>query len=85
MDGKKCHMNVIVKVILAIYNFFVGDIVILIGVTATMLILALINTVDGLEPLRNGMGAILIVGVLATLVLSEARGIALVERSASIR
>jgi hypothetical protein len=78
-------MNVIVKVILAIYNFFVGDIVILIGVTATLLILALINKLDGLEPLRDGMGAILIVGVLATLVLSEARGIALRERSASIR
>jgi hypothetical protein len=78
-------MNIIVTVILTIYNFFVGDIVILIGVTATMLILALINKVDGLEPLRDGMGTILIVGVLATLVLSEARGIATSERSASIR
>jgi len=78
-------MNIIMKVTLAIYNFFVGDIVILIGVTATMLILALINKVDGLEPLRDRMGAILIVGVLATLVLSEARGIATSERSASIR
>ena len=29
-------MNIILKIILAVYNFFVGDLVILIGVTLTM-------------------------------------------------
>ncbi len=45
-------MNVILKVILAVYNFFVGDLVILIGVVLTMVILALINFVGALAPLR---------------------------------
>jgi len=61
-------MNVILKVILAVYNFFVGDLVILIGTLLTMVILALINSVGALAPLRGGLGLILIVGVLATLV-----------------
>jgi hypothetical protein len=66
-------MNVILKVILAVYNFFVGDLVILIGVTLTMVILALINSVGALAPLRGGSGLILIVGVLATLVATLGR------------
>jgi len=49
-------MNVILKVILAVYNFFVGDLVILIGVVLTMVILALINFVGALAPLRGGSG-----------------------------
>jgi hypothetical protein len=66
-------MNVILKVILAVYNFFVGDLVILIGVTLTMVILALIHSVSALALLRGGLGAILIVGVLATLVAALGR------------
>ena len=66
-------MNVILKIILAVYNFFVGDLVILIGVTLTMVILALINSVGALAPLRGGSGLILIVGVLATLVATLGR------------
>ena len=66
-------MNVILKIILAVYNFFVGDLVILIGVTLTMIILALIHTVGALALLRGGLGAILIVGVLATLVATLGR------------
>ena len=66
-------MNIILKVILAVYNFFVGDLVILIGVTLTMVILALINSVGALAPLRGGSGLILIVGVLATLVATLGR------------
>ena len=60
-------MNIILKVILAVYNFFVGDLVILLGVTLTMAILALIHFLGPLAPLRGGSGAILIVGVVATL------------------
>ena len=66
-------MNIILKIILAVYNFFVGDLVILIGVTLTMVILALIHSVGALAPLREGSGLILIVGVLATLVATLGR------------
>jgi len=66
-------MNVILKVILAVYQFFVGDLVILIGITLTMVILALIHFEDPLAPLRGGSGLILIVGVLATLVATLGR------------
>jgi hypothetical protein len=66
-------MNVILKVILAVYNFFVGDLVILIGITLTMVILALIHSVGALAPLQGGLGLILIVGVLATLVATLGR------------
>ena len=66
-------MNVILKVILAVYKFFVGDLVILIGVTLTMVILALINSVGALAPLRGGLGTIMIVGVLATLLATLGR------------
>ena len=66
-------MNIILKIILAVYNFFVGDLVILIGVTLTMVILALINSVGALAPLRGGSGTILIVGVLAALVATLGR------------
>ena len=66
-------MNVILKIILAVYNFFVGDLVILIGVTLTMVILALINSVGALALLRGGLGTIMIVGVLATLLATLGR------------
>src|SRR5713101_7091224 len=69
-------MNAILKVILAVYNFFVGDLVILIGITLTMGILALIHFVDVLAPLRGASGIILIVGVLATLVATLGREVA---------
>ncbi len=55
------------KVIKAIYNFIVGDMIILIGIIITALILALINAVNALAPLRAISGAILIVAVLAVL------------------
>ncbi len=66
-------MNVILKIILAVYKFFVGDLVILLGITLTMVILALIHFVGALAPLRGGSGLILIVGVLATLVATLGR------------
>lgn len=66
-------MNAILRVILEVYNFFVGDLVILIGVTITMVVLALIHTVDALSPIRAGSGIILVVGVLATLLTTLAR------------
>ena len=61
------------KVINAIYNFIVGDMVILVGVALTVLVLALINGVAALAPLRGLTGLILVVGVLASLVTTLSR------------
>ena len=65
------------KVIKAIYNFLVGDMIILVGVIITLLVLALINVVSALAPLRVASGTILVVAVLGVLVATlsrEARG-----------
>jgi hypothetical protein len=66
-------MNIVLKVILAVYNFFVGDLLILLGVTLLMVVLALIHFLDALAALRGASGIILIVGVLATLVATLGR------------
>ena len=66
-------LRAIWRAILAVYNFFVGDLVILIGVSLTMVVLALINFLDGLASLRGASGAILIVGVVATLLVTLGR------------
>ncbi|MFL5628367.1 MAG: hypothetical protein ACJ788_22535 [Ktedonobacteraceae bacterium] len=65
------------KVIKAIYNFIVGDMIILIGVIIAMLILAVIYNVTALAPLRVVSGIILVIavlGVLSATLLREARG-----------
>ena len=66
-------MNIILKAILAVYNFFVGDLVILIGVSLTMIILALMNFLGALASIRGASGTILIVGVLLTLLATLGR------------
>ena len=66
-------LRVILRVILAVYNFFVGDVVILIGVSLLMVILALIHSLSGLTALRGASGAILIAGVLVTLLATLGR------------
>ena len=66
-------MNLVLKVILAVYNFFVGDLVILLGATLMMVVLALIHFLGALAALRGGSGIILIVGVLATLLATLGR------------
>jgi len=66
-----------VKVVKAVYNFIVGDMIILIGILLTILVLALINNIDALAPLRIATGAILVIAVLGVLVATlsrEARG-----------
>jgi hypothetical protein len=55
------------KVIKAIYNFIVGDMIILVGITITVIILALIDTVSALASLRAISGVILVVAVLSVL------------------
>ena len=55
------------NVIKAIYNFIVGDMIILIGVIIAVFVLALINHVAALTPLRVLTGYLLIVVVIAVL------------------
>jgi hypothetical protein len=61
------------KVIKAVYNFIVGDMVILIGITLMVLILVLINTVGFLAPLKGFSGPFLVIAVLASLVSTLSR------------
>jgi hypothetical protein len=65
------------NVVKAIYNFIVGDMIILVGVIIAIVILALVNTVSILAPLRVATGYILIVVVIGSLTATlyrEARG-----------
>ena len=61
------------KIIKAVYNFIVGDMVILVGVLLTVVVLALINNVSALAPLKDFSGAFLVLGVLSSLVASLSR------------
>ncbi len=61
------------KVIKSIYNFIVGDMIILVGVIVTVILLALIEQVSTLAPLRDIAGAVLILAVLAVLIASLSR------------
>ena len=61
------------KIIKAIYNFIVGDMVILIGIVLTVTVLALINNVSALAPLRGFSGPFLVIGVLSSLVATLSR------------
>ena len=61
------------KVIKAIYNFIVGDMVILIGITLAVIILTLINNVPALAPLKGFSGPFLILAVLGSLVATLSR------------
>lgn len=69
-------LRAIWKAILAVYNFFAGDVVILIGVSLTMTILALIHFLSASASLRATSGVILIAGVLLTLLVTLGREIA---------
>ena len=61
------------KIIKAIYNFIVGDMVILVGVTLAVIILALINNVSALAPLKGFSGLFLVLAVLGSLVATLSR------------
>jgi len=62
-----------VKIIKAIYNFIVGDMFILVGVTLAVIILALINNVSALAPLKGFSGPFLVIAVLSSLVATLSR------------
>lgn len=55
------------KVVKAIYNFIVGDMIILIGVAVVMLVLAAISYASALASLRVITGAVLILAVIGVL------------------
>lgn len=66
------------NVIKAIYNFFVGDMIILIGVAIAVVLLALIYSVGALAPLRGPIEAIILIAAvlisLTTTLLREVFG-----------
>ena len=65
------------NVIKAIYNFIVGDMIILIGVAIAVVVLGVINFTAALAALRIATGPILIIAVLVVLfatLFREARG-----------
>lgn len=61
------------NIIKAIYNFIVGDIVILLGVIIAVVILALLNSIPALSSLKVASGVILIVAVLVILLITLSR------------
>lgn len=61
------------NVIKAIYNFIVGDMIILLGVALALAVLAIINNVAALAPIRGLSGPILIIAVLASLIATLSR------------
>ena len=61
----------------AVYNFIVGDMIILIGILVAVGILVLVNNVAAFAPVRGFSGAFLIIAALAVLITTlnrEARG-----------
>ncbi len=63
------------KAIKAVYNFIVGDMVILVGIVLVFLLLLLINSVAALASMRAYSGAILIAVALVVLGISLSREI----------
>jgi hypothetical protein len=61
------------KAIKAVYNFIVGDMIILVGILLAFIILLVINTLPVLKFASTFSGTIFIVFVIATLVATLAR------------
>lgn len=61
------------NIIKSIYNFIVGDMIILIGVLLVICLLALIENIAALAPLRVASGVILILAVLGVLTATLSR------------
>ncbi len=57
----------------AVFNFFVGDIVILVGVALTLLAVALIENLSFLNSIQGTGGYIFIAGVVLTLFITLRR------------
>lgn len=66
-------MTKITNAINAVYNFIVGDMIILIGIVLALIILIIINAVPALGVVRPFSGTLFIIFILATLVTTLAR------------
>lgn len=55
------------NILKAIYNFIVGDMIILIGILIVAVALGLISSISALAPLRVAIGPVLIIAVLVVL------------------
>ncbi len=66
-------MRRITDAVMAVYNFFVGDPVILAGVAVTFVVVGLIARLNALSTARPALGGVVIAGVLASLALSLRR------------
>ena len=55
------------KVIKAVYNFIVGDMIILVGILITVVILSLIGFVGAFAALKPAIGVIMVLAVLIVL------------------
>lgn len=61
----------------AVYNFIVGDMIILVGIIIAVIILIIVNNVGVFTPVRGFSGVFLIIVALASLTITlnrEARG-----------
>ena len=63
----------ILNAIKAVYNFIVGDMIILVGILIAFILLALIYTVSALTVLRPFSGFILIIAALVVLIATLSR------------
>lgn len=63
------------KAVKAIYNFLVGDFVILTGTIIALILLVILNNISIFLPVRELSGLLLVVAVLVVLVLSLVREI----------
>jgi len=61
------------KVLKSIYNFIVGDMIILVGVIVTIIVLALINALSASATLHLVSGILLIIAVLGILIATLSR------------
>lgn len=61
------------KVIKAIYDFLVGDPIILTGIVIALVVLAIINNVGALAAIRSVSGVLMIIAALLVLVLTLRR------------
>ncbi len=66
-------MQAILKFLKAVFNFFVGDWIILIGVAVVFVLVALLLNIEAFSKVREAGGFVLILGLLVTLAVTLRR------------
>jgi hypothetical protein len=66
-------MTKITNAINAVYNFIVGDMIILVGIVLALIILIIINAIPALGVVRPFIGTLFIIFTIAALVATLAR------------